>query len=53
VVVSQQAAQSLMALDGAGGPADFIARVDEFVVETLMISLCVIVSLELGQSFSQ
>jgi len=37
VVVKQQAADSFMAFDGAEGFADFIARIDQFVVETLLI----------------
>jgi len=42
VVVAQDAAESLSALDLTGGAADFLARIDQSVVEGLAIALYVI-----------
>jgi hypothetical protein len=41
VVILQDAAQTLATLNLAAGAADLLARLDEAVVQTLMISLCV------------
>ena len=46
VVVPQDAAESLAALDLTGGVADFLARINQSVVEGLMIALCVIMDQE-------
>ena len=53
VVVAQQTAESFATLNDACGLADVTTRINQIVVEPLMISLGVLVSLELGQSFSQ
>jgi len=42
VVVSQDAAESLATLDLTGDTANFLARIDQSVVEALVIALCVI-----------
>ena len=44
VVVPQDAADSLAALDLTGVAADFLARIDQSVVEALVIALCVIMA---------
>ena len=40
VIVPQDAAESLAALDLTGDAADFLARIDQSVVDALVIALC-------------
>jgi hypothetical protein len=46
VVVPQDAAKSLAALNLTGDAADFLARIDQSVFEALVIALCVIMGHE-------
>ena len=50
MVVPQQAAESLVALDLTILPANFITRCDDLVVEALVISFLVIMLQELADS---
>ena len=43
VIVTEHAAQSLATLDGAVASNDFIARIDELVVQALMVAFAVVV----------
>ncbi len=47
VVVAQQAAQPFAALHGPARPSDFLATVDELVLQSLVIPLGVVVLQEL------
>ena len=46
MVVPQDAAESLAALNLTSDAADFLARIDQSVVEALVIALCVIMDQE-------
>ncbi len=50
VVVPQHAAESLAALDLTGDAAHFLARIDQSVVEALVIALSVIMGQERNRS---
>jgi len=50
LVVPQDAAESLTTLDLTGGEANFLARIDQSVVEALVIALCVIMDQERNRS---
>ena len=50
VVVSQDAAESLAALDVTTDATDFLGRIDQSVVEALVIALCVIMGQERNRS---
>ena len=50
MVVPQDAAESLAALDVTTDAADFLARIDQSVVEALVIALCVIMGQERNRS---
>jgi hypothetical protein len=50
VVGPQDAAESLATLDLTGGEADFLARIDQSVIEALVIALCVIMGRERNRS---
>ena len=50
VVVPLDAAESLSARDLTGDVADFLARIDQSVVEALVVALCVIIGQERNRS---